>query len=83
MLNGRYGPYVTDGKKNAKIPKDREPKTLTLEDCRKLIEAAPVRFGRFGKGKAKRRGSQGRDDRPRLPSWRRLPSQGRASPRPT
>jgi DNA topoisomerase-1 len=53
VLNGRYGPYVTDGKKNAKIPKDREPKSLTLEDCRQLIEAAPVRFGRFGKGKTR------------------------------
>jgi DNA topoisomerase-1 len=30
VLNGRYGPYVTDGKKNAKIPKDREPSGLTL-----------------------------------------------------
>src|SRR5262249_18013039 len=53
VLNGRFGPYVTDGKKNAKIPKDREPKTLTLEECRALIEAAPVRFGRFGRGKQK------------------------------
>jgi DNA topoisomerase-1 len=51
VLNGRYGPYVTDGTKNAKIPKDRDPKSLTLEECRQLIEAAPVRFGRFGKGK--------------------------------
>src|SRR6185437_9249183 len=33
VLNGRYGPYVTDGKKNAKIPKGREPKSLTLEEC--------------------------------------------------
>ena len=30
VLNGRYGPYITDGKKNAKIPKDREPSSLTL-----------------------------------------------------
>lgn len=52
VLNGRYGPYVTDKKKNAKVPKDRDPKTLTLEECKALIEAAPVRFGgRFGKGK--------------------------------
>jgi DNA topoisomerase-1 len=52
VLNGRYGPYVTDGKKNAKIPKDRDPKTLTLEECRVLIEQAPARgTGRFGRGK--------------------------------
>jgi len=51
VLNGRYGPYVTDGKKNAKIPKDRDPKSLTLEECRTLIEQAPERGGRFGRGK--------------------------------
>ncbi len=52
VLNGRYGPYVTDGKKNAKIPKDRDPKTLTLEECRVLIAQAPERgAGRFGRGK--------------------------------
>jgi DNA topoisomerase-1 len=57
VLNGRYGPYVTDGKKNAKIPKDREPKSLTLEECRALIEAAPERgTGRFGRGRAKGKG---------------------------
>ena len=55
VLNGRYGPYITDKKKNAKIPKDRDPKTLTLEECKALIEAAPERggrFGRFGRKKA-------------------------------
>jgi DNA topoisomerase I len=53
VLNGRYGPYITDKKKNARIPKDREPKTLTLEECRALLAQAPERkgFGRFGKGK--------------------------------
>ena len=51
VLNGRYGPYVTDGKKNAKVPKDREPKSLTLAECRTLIEEAPARGSRFGRGK--------------------------------
>ncbi len=41
VLNGRWGPYISDGKKNAKIPKDRDPKTLTLEDCEALLAAAP------------------------------------------
>ncbi len=30
VLNGRYGPYITDKARNAKIPKDKEPKSLTL-----------------------------------------------------
>src|SRR6266513_2663033 len=54
VLNGRYGPYITDRKKNAKIPKDRDPRALTLEECRALLAAAPergARFGRWGKGK--------------------------------
>jgi DNA topoisomerase-1 len=51
VLNGRYGPYVTDGTKNAKIPKDREPKSLTLEECLELIKQAPERAGRFGRGR--------------------------------
>jgi len=54
VLHGRYGPYITDKKKNAKIPKDRDPKTLTLEECRALLAAAPergARFGRWGRGK--------------------------------
>jgi DNA topoisomerase-1 len=56
VLNGRYGPYITDRVKNAKIPKDRDPKTLTLEECKELIAAAPERgkgrFGRFAKKSA-------------------------------
>jgi len=52
VLNGRYGPYITDGKKNAKVPKDREPKSLTLEECRVLLAQAPERGkGRFGRGR--------------------------------
>ena len=53
VLNGPYGPYVKDFelKKNARIPKDKDPKTLTLEECKELIANAPVR-GRRGKKKA-------------------------------
>ena len=50
VLKGRYGPYITDKKKNARVPKDREPKSLTLEECQELLAAAPER-GRRGKKK--------------------------------
>jgi DNA topoisomerase I len=41
VLNGRYGPYITNGDKNAKIPKDKEPGELSLDECQKLIARAP------------------------------------------
>ncbi len=50
VLNGRYGPYITNKEKNARVPKDREPKSLTLQECIELLEAAPIR-GRRGKKK--------------------------------
>ena len=56
VLNGRFGPYVTDGNKNAKIPKEQEPKDLTLPQCREMIANAPERRGRkkFGKKAGKK-----------------------------
>jgi DNA topoisomerase-1 len=54
VLNGRYGPYITDKDKNARVPKDRDPKTLSLEECRELLAAAPAR-GRRGKKKTSRK----------------------------
>ena len=49
ILNGRFGPYIKAGKKNVKIPKDREPASLTLEECVTLAENAPERKGRWGR----------------------------------
>jgi len=55
VLNGRYGPYISNGQLNGKIPKDREPASLTLEEVTKLLEETgkPAR-GRFGKKAAKK-----------------------------
>ena len=41
VLNGRFGPYVTDGSKNAKIPKDTDPKTITRDQAVELLADAP------------------------------------------
>ncbi len=50
ILKGRYGPYITNKAKNARVPKDRDPASLTLEECIELLAAAPER-GRRGKKK--------------------------------
>ncbi|MEA3411932.1 MAG: DNA topoisomerase I [Pseudomonadota bacterium] len=46
VLNGRYGPYITDKKKNARVPKGEDPSTLTLEQCKKLLAEAPEKKAR-------------------------------------
>ena len=43
VLNGRFGPYITDGTKNAKVPKDTDPKTITHEQALKILKAAPAK----------------------------------------
>ncbi len=46
ILRGKFGPYITDGEKNGKIPKDREPESLTRDECAALLaEGKPVRKG--------------------------------------
>ena len=53
ILKGRYGPFVTDGKRNASVPKDVEPESLDLAQCQKMLDEAPPkgRRGKFGKKK--------------------------------
>jgi len=41
ILKGRWGPFITDGKKNARIAKDREFDSLTLEECEAALAAVP------------------------------------------
>jgi DNA topoisomerase-1 len=50
VLNGRFGPYITNGTKNAKIPKDTDPKLITHDQAKEMIAAAPAaKKGRFGR----------------------------------
>jgi DNA topoisomerase-1 len=53
VLNGRYGAYITKDKKNYRIPKSKDPKELTLEECLEIIEKAPKKAapGKRKKGK--------------------------------
>jgi DNA topoisomerase-1 len=56
ILEGRYGPYVTDGTTNASVPKDVAVESLTLEEAVGLLKAregAPTKKGR-GRAPAKR-----------------------------
>lgn len=47
VLNGRFGPYISDGTMNGKIPKDRDPKSLSLKEATQLLAETgkPARKG--------------------------------------
>ncbi len=58
VLNGRFGPYVTDGKINAKIPKEEDPKKLTEAAAMKLLterEKNPSKVWRGSKNRKARK----------------------------
>ena len=54
ILNGRWGPYLKAGKKNVRLPKDREPDSFTLEECIDLAENYVPKRGRSKKKAAKK-----------------------------
>ncbi|MCB0821732.1 MAG: type I DNA topoisomerase [Bacteroidales bacterium] len=39
VLKGRYGAYISKGKNNYRIPKGKDPASLTYNDCVEIIEA--------------------------------------------
>jgi len=52
VLEGRYGPYVSDGSTHATLPKGTEPKSVTLEQAIEWIDAKAAK-GPSGKSKKK------------------------------
>ncbi|KQZ62402.1 DNA topoisomerase I [Sphingopyxis sp. Root1497] len=52
LMEGRFGPYVTDGTTNATLPKSMEPAALTLEEAIALIDARAAKGPAKGKKKA-------------------------------
>lgn len=43
IVNGPYGPYITDGKKNARIPKTTDPAKITEAEAKEMIDKAPAK----------------------------------------
>jgi DNA topoisomerase I len=56
ILNGRWGPFVTDGERNGRLPKDCDPQAYTLEQLTTILAEAPPRPIR-GKKKVAARGA--------------------------
>jgi DNA topoisomerase-1 len=65
VMAGRYGPYVTDGRVNATLPKGTEPEALGVDEAVELLARAAARKasgrgkGRSAKGGAKKKGKGG------------------------
>ena len=76
VLNGRFGPYISDGKLNGKIPKDREPASLTLEEVQKLLEETgkPVRRGFGAKKAAAKKAAVKKEAAPKKPAAKKTPA---------
>jgi DNA topoisomerase-1 len=46
ILNGPYGPYIKKDKVNARIPKTRDPQTITEEEAVQMLADAPKKAGK-------------------------------------
>ena len=53
VIDGRYGPYVSNGEVNATVPKDKDPAKVTLAEALDLVDNAPKRKKKVTKKKAK------------------------------
>ncbi|KGU52414.1 DNA topoisomerase I [Xanthomonas phaseoli pv. phaseoli] len=80
VLNGRFGSYISDGKLNGKIPKDREPASLTFEEVQQLLAdtGKPVRKG-FGAKKATLKKNTVKDSAPKKPAVKKTATKTAAS----
>ena len=90
VLNGRFGPYISDGTLNGKIPKDREPASLTLAEVQQLMAETgkPARKG-FGAKKAAakkaavKKTTVKKDAAPKKPATKKAPARKAAAKKAT
>jgi DNA topoisomerase-1 len=78
ILNGRWGPYIEFEKLNVKIPKDKDPLTLTYAECKALADATPkdAKKGRFGKAAPKAATAAAKK-----PAAKKAPAKKKAAPK--
>jgi DNA topoisomerase-1 len=58
ILSGRYGPYVTDGKLNASLPRGVMPDNVTMDDAVNLLEARASRVAEDTNGGGRHRAAK-------------------------
>ncbi|AKC86504.1 DNA topoisomerase I [Pseudoxanthomonas suwonensis] len=82
VLNGRFGPYISDGKLNGKIPKDREPASLTLAEVQQLLAdtGKPARRGFGAKTAQKGAKTAARKAAAKEPAPAKTPQKGAKAP---
>ncbi|GHH58702.1 DNA topoisomerase I [[Pseudomonas] boreopolis] len=80
VLNGRFGPYISDGNLNGKIPKDRDPASLTLAEVQQLLAETgkPARKG-FGAKKAAAKKAVAKDEAPKKTAAKKAPAKKAAA----
>ena len=78
ILDGRYGPYVTDGTTNASVPKGTQVEAVTMAAAIELLNA---RAGMGGSKAKKARGAK--SAKATKPAAKRAPAKGKKSPPPS
>ncbi|MFO8235493.1 MAG: type I DNA topoisomerase [Bacteroidales bacterium] len=51
ILRGRFGPYISYKSNNYRVPKDKDPEKLSLNDCYEIIESKDKKGGKATKKK--------------------------------
>ncbi|MCL2526173.1 MAG: type I DNA topoisomerase [Coriobacteriia bacterium] len=83
VLKGRFGPYVTDGTKNVKVPKDVDPATITEEQAKEMIEKAPAKRGRATAKKAPAKKATAKKPAAKKPAAKKAPAKKAATKKTT